>query len=95
MTKEEFFEKWDREVEHSQSACNPLALLNHAKLMLADWHAAGGDWRGEECANLKFFIYQIVYLVFGHEMAWDGWSSEYDAIEERIEERSHVEQIEA
>lgn len=47
MTKEEFYAKYDKEVELSQSACNSLALLNRTTEMLRDWRSAGGEmeWR--------------------------------------------------
>jgi len=84
MSKEEFYKKWDKQVEHSQSACNALPLLNCAKIMLQEWREVGGKWNGEDCAPYLFFIYQITYLAFGQEVEWREWGKEKSIIDARI-----------
>jgi len=82
MTKEEFYRKWDPQIEFSQSASNPSGLLQSACEVLSDWRAAGGC--SGDCPHLKFLLYQIVYLVFRREMDWPEWFDEAQRIHERL-----------
>jgi hypothetical protein len=84
MTKQEFYSKWDEQTLYSQDACNPSGLLHSAGEMLRDWKNAGGNFQGNDCPHLKFLLYQIVFLVFGREMEWDGWHDEFQKIQERL-----------
>lgn len=83
MTKKEFYLKWDRDALNSQSACNVLALINHGFDLLKEWREIGGRWNGEDCPHLKFFLNQIGFLTFGHEVEWPEWTEEYNTIMER------------
>ena len=87
MTKDEFFAKWDEQTLNSQDACNPSGLLHSTCELLSDWRDAGGEFSGKDCPHLKLLMYQMIFLVFGHEMMWRGWHDAYGEIKKRLEER--------
>ncbi len=86
-TSKEFCEKWDLQAFRSQSASNPSGLLHAACEMLSDWRQIGGDFQGKDCSQLKFLLFQTVYLIFGKELEWNERHAEWEQMSARDLER--------